>query len=137
MPRACAMMSPIGQSLSSRRYSTAKSASTKCVIGSTGSPDRIDDRTPNRCCGLVSPRSANLGLGVSNLDVVWQLCSESSIEVGRVTVHCPRHGVKLEHIDPALSALDLRRSEEHTYEIQSLIRTSYSVFLLKKKNNLE
>src|SRR3546814_16858007 len=108
MPLAGAMMSPIGQSLSSRRYSTAKSASTKCVIGSTGSPDRIDDRTPNRCCGLVSPRSANLGLGVSNLDVVWQLCNESSIEVGRVTVHCPRHGVKLEHIDPALSALDIR-----------------------------
>src|SRR3546814_2712859 len=100
MPRACAMMSPIGQSLSSRRYSTAKSASTKCVIGSTGSPDRIDDRTPNRCCGLVSPRSANLGLGVSNLDVVWQLC----------------------------------RSEEHTSELQSLMRISYAVFCLKKKN---
>src|SRR3546814_10956028 len=105
MPRACAMMSPIGQSLSSRRYSTAKSASTKCVIGSTGSPDRIDDRTPNRCCGLVSPRSSNLGLRVSNLDVVWQLCNTSSIEVGRLTVLFTRLGVMLAHLDPPLPAL--------------------------------
>src|SRR3546814_8835308 len=27
-----------------------------------------------------------------------------------------------------------RRSEEHTYEIQSLMRSSYAVFCLKKKN---
>src|SRR3546814_7764559 len=29
------------------------------------------------------------------------------------------------------------RSEEHTSELQSLMRTSYSVFCLKKKNNTE
>src|SRR3546814_2228284 len=28
----------------------------------------------------------------------------------------------------------LRRSEEHTYELQSLMRISYAVFCLKKKN---
>src|SRR3546814_1693449 len=27
------------------------------------------------------------------------------------------------------------RSEEHTYELQSLMRTSYAVFCMKKKNN--
>src|SRR3546814_9700120 len=27
------------------------------------------------------------------------------------------------------------RSDEHTYELQSLMRTSYAVFSLKKKNN--
>src|SRR3546814_4229154 len=30
----------------------------------------------------------------------------------------------------------LRRSEEHTSELQSLMRISYAVFCLKKKNNL-
>src|SRR3546814_6305694 len=30
-----------------------------------------------------------------------------------------------------------RRSEEHTSELQSLMRTSYAVFCLKKKNNTE
>src|SRR3546814_1288559 len=31
--------------------------------------------------------------------------------------------------------LDLGRSEEHTSELQSLMRSSYAVFCLKKKNN--
>src|SRR3546814_3539314 len=33
------------------------------------------------------------------------------------------------------SSLFLRRSEEHTSELQSLMRISYAVFCLKKKNN--
>src|SRR3546814_10206930 len=35
----------------------------------------------------------------------------------------------------ALSALDELRSEEHTSELQSLMRISYAVFCSKKKNN--
>src|SRR3546814_7724368 len=31
-------------------------------------------------------------------------------------------------------AMDVHRSEEHTSELQSLMRTSYAVFCLKKKN---
>src|SRR3546814_6690356 len=34
----------------------------------------------------------------------------------------------------AASVLVLRRSEEHTSELQSLMRISYAVFCLKKKN---
>src|SRR3546814_2125647 len=34
---------------------------------------------------------------------------------------------------PATPALDLPRSEEHTSELQSLMRISYAVFCLKKK----
>src|SRR3546814_2946724 len=32
------------------------------------------------------------------------------------------------------NGVDLRRSEEHTSELQSLMRISYAVFCLKKKN---
>src|SRR3546814_2145746 len=42
----------------------------------------------------------------------------------------------IEHVDPALDAADDvvgLRSAEHTSELQSLIRISYSVFCLKKK----
>src|SRR3546814_9736234 len=35
----------------------------------------------------------------------------------------------------ALGRAQVRRSEEHTSELQSLMRTSYAVFCLKKKNN--
>src|SRR3546814_9832670 len=34
-----------------------------------------------------------------------------------------------------LRDIDAARSEEHTSELQSLMRTSYAVFFLKKKNN--
>src|SRR3546814_7249310 len=45
--------------------------------------------------------------------------------------HDPRHVAGLA---PALVAADVR-SEEHTSELQSLIRISYAVFCLEKKKN--
>src|SRR3546814_3524305 len=36
---------------------------------------------------------------------------------------------------PAICRHGNHRSEEHTSELQSLMRTSYAVFCLKKKNN--
>src|SRR3546814_2406354 len=44
--------------------------------------------------------------------------------------HQPPHAVI-----PSTSALETR-SEEHTSELQSLMRTSYAVFCLKKKNSI-
>src|SRR3546814_9182510 len=38
-------------------------------------------------------------------------------------------------VDIALRIFDRIRSEEHTSELQSLMRISYAVFCLKKKNN--
>src|SRR3546814_4620286 len=48
--------------------------------------------------------------------------------------------LRIEDGEMSLAARELRelerqRSEEHTSEIQSLMRTSYAVFCLKKKNN--
>src|SRR3546814_2370438 len=39
----------------------------------------------------------------------------------------------LRRADAAIRALPTRRSEEHTSELQSLMRISYAVFCLKKK----
>src|SRR3546814_9408224 len=40
-------------------------------------------------------------------------------------------------VDPAqFDELERRRSEEHTSELQSLMRTSYAVFCLKKKTTI-
>src|SRR3546814_6445766 len=38
--------------------------------------------------------------------------------------------------NPAASARGIQRSEEHTSELQSLMRISYAVFCLKKKNTI-
>src|SRR3546814_5970005 len=46
-----------------------------------------------------------------------------------------RSGVEAQNSSPCSCSMDLLfRSEEHTSEIQSLMRTSYAVFCLKKKN---
>src|SRR3546814_7446871 len=41
-------------------------------------------------------------------------------------------GLALSH---AIQSAQFQRSEEHTSELQSLMRISYAVFCLKKKNN--
>src|SRR3546814_3752931 len=43
-------------------------------------------------------------------------------------------GFVLEAVPAGITALSLCRSEEHTSELQSLMRISYAVFCLKKKN---
>src|SRR3546814_2279403 len=47
----------------------------------------------------------------------------------------PVFGILLSPIIAA-GAMALSRSEEHTSELQSLMRISYAVFCLKKKNNI-
>src|SRR3546814_4893788 len=39
-----------------------------------------------------------------------------------------------QYADAARKAVEIKRSEEHTSELQSLMRISYAVFCLKKKN---
>src|SRR3546814_1100023 len=45
------------------------------------------------------------------------------------------HATQLLGREPAAPPLELARSEEHTSELQSLMRTSNAVFCVKKKNN--
>src|SRR3546814_10566897 len=44
-------------------------------------------------------------------------------------------GGELSHSVPVYAVLDLNRSEEHTSELQSLMRISYDVFCSTKKKN--
>src|SRR3546814_10486253 len=44
-------------------------------------------------------------------------------------------GIKCEPYE--ILTVDLERSEEHTSELQSLMRISYAVFCLKKKKNIQ
>src|SRR3546814_6980403 len=48
-----------------------------------------------------------------------------------------RNGMTVEMRDALCEALQLARSEEHTSELQSLMRISYAVFCLKKKKHQE
>src|SRR3546814_8903851 len=45
--------------------------------------------------------------------------------------------IEIEHQPLKLTHAQTRRSEEHTSELQSLMRTSYAVFCLKNKTNID
>src|SRR3546814_7671064 len=45
----------------------------------------------------------------------------------------PQHGVRGDLQDNMMESPDFTKSEEHTSELQSLMRISYAVFCLKKK----
>src|SRR3546814_4068761 len=47
------------------------------------------------------------------------------------------HDAGIRRINVSLDSLDRDRSEEHTSELQSLMRISYAVFCLKKKKKLK
>src|SRR3546814_3065306 len=64
--------------------------------------------------------------------MLFELCRKSG--VGQVLVHSTYFVYGASAFNPAL--LDEDRSEEHTSELQSLMRISYAVFCLKKKNNI-
>src|SRR3546814_7825887 len=51
-----------------------------------------------------------------------------------VAQHLAGRGAGVERI-AAVAAVERTRSEEHTSELQSLMRSSYAVFCLKKKKN--
>src|SRR3546814_6130778 len=54
---------------------------------------------------------------------------------GAIVVTARRREERLADVPTAASVIDITRSEEHTSELQSLMRTSYAVFCLKKKKN--
>src|SRR3546814_4301641 len=64
------------------------------------------------------------GLADNTIVVLW----------GDHGYHLGDHGIWTKHTNME-QATHIPRSEEHTSELQSLMRISYAVFCLKKKNN--
>src|SRR3546814_9209972 len=57
--------------------------------------------------------------------------------VGKAVMAAGQPGILIDHGGEIIGELGISalRSEEHTSELQSLMRKSYAVFCLKKKNN--
>src|SRR3546814_3981526 len=76
-----------------------------------------------RCC-------VNIGFGFRSSPKLLRFSSKPPHPKGwRLFVYCHYNAVNL-HLQVLT---ELRRSEEHTSELQSLMRISYAVFCLKKK----
>src|SRR3546814_1375310 len=54
----------------------------------------------------------------------------------RICARCTTATVRPASLRPTMRAPDATRSEEHTSELQSLMRISYAVFCLKKKKTV-
>src|SRR3546814_4760172 len=89
-----------------------------------------------------APLSAAMRLGV-NVDHVATLRQARGtvypdpVEAGRIALAAGATSitVHLREDRRHIQDRDVARSEEHTSELQSLMRISYAVFCLKKKNN--
>src|SRR3546814_6527206 len=101
-------------------------------------PERIGEngnlgilgRNGNRCWNRGRLAGSERPIGSSEvLDGVAQ-CAHESLDAGRNTIASPDS----QRFDLVVHALQ-GRSEEHTSELQSLMRISYAVFCLKKKKN--
>src|SRR3546814_4515823 len=67
---------------------------------------------------------------------LWPLIVTNSPETRPLTVGLSIFGAPESGVDiSVISAATMMRSEEHTSELQSLMRNSYAVFRLKKKTN--
>src|SRR3546814_6499195 len=73
------------------------------------------------------------GLGEIEAAAVDRLAARGDIAVVEMRVMQHQHGMDQEPRADHAGAAD-HRSEEHTSELQSLMRNSYAVFCLKKKN---
>src|SRR3546814_7885936 len=74
---------------------------------------------------LVAERAQHLGLGADETNADFGAGFGESGVFGQETVT---------RLDRIHASFDCNRSEEHTSELQSLMRISYAVFCLKKKN---
>src|SRR3546814_3314480 len=77
----------------------------------------------------VAVREETVMAGMSCGEVsllAWEILSRGAVDF--VTIGD-------EGVAPAMRLMASGRSEEHTSELQSLMRISYAVFCLKKKNN--
>src|SRR3546814_2606843 len=102
-----------------RRCRGSRGLSVRCGCGAIGSR-----RQPRILLGLTMQCEAQ----ITKADAEHQL--------GRVLVSDRQHcsALRLSLLTLVILVVDtLRRSEEHTSELQSLMRISYAVFCLKKK----
>src|SRR3546814_7769354 len=96
----------------------------------------------NRVTGALTAigvRNVDLSFGVmtdeQRAKVRETLHGDPSASAGSQQSHGHAEGRAIPFADPSSTTrvLLIARSEEHTSELQSLMRTSYSVFCLKKK----
>src|SRR3546814_9916262 len=114
------------------RFGVARGARPETLAGLSGLGDLV------LTCSSQSSRNFSLGFGLGRGESAAVLMADrKTVAEGAFTAPVLREaahtaGVEMPIVDAVCDLLD--RSEEHTSELQSLMRSSYAVFCLKKKN---
>src|SRR3546814_6000003 len=86
---------------------------------------------------MSAPASSGAGRSLARISQTIAVVTEATLPTGQERRE-ERIGKTVERLDAACRksrpALRVARSEEHTSELQSLMRISYAVFCLKKKS---
>src|SRR3546814_7683602 len=116
-------------------------ASLRAVSSSTRCSDKTLWKSCHKCPGDMVSKSASscwmrwtsrVSIASHRLRSAATMPSSSVIRVLSGAVNVVRRNAHVA-AHPAANAIARRRSEEHTSELQSLMRISYAVFCLKKK----
>src|SRR3546814_10875345 len=101
--------------------------------GSTFANPPIEESGGHKAWQLIDAAGCR-GLVVGDAQVSEQHCTLLINRGAATAADLETLGETVRERVRASSGISLRRSEEHTSELQSLMRTSYAVFCLKKKN---
>src|SRR3546814_5461198 len=95
----------------------------------------------NRLYAVLMAKIAYIGLGIMGAPMAGHLVRAGhdvtvfNRSMAKTRAWVEKHGGEAA-VSPAQAAQEADRSEEHTSELQSLMRISYAVFCLKKKKNI-
>src|SRR3546814_4160725 len=81
---------------------------------------------------IVSPLLPDTQLAYDGITALWYDSLDDALNMGKDPAH-RKYNIPDEPLFVDMDGLKFTRSEEHTSELQSLMRTSYAVFCLKKK----
>src|SRR3546814_6184987 len=121
-------------STSSASASARVQGSVSFQLSDITCPVDIDHRAGHRCRRLEREIACGVGDFLGRGDAAERDVGEQFVAAAAFQI-VPGHARHREAGADRESKHVLARSEEHTSELQSLMRISYAVFCLKKKNN--
>src|SRR3546814_1277699 len=91
---------------------------------------------PDRACGLCFAQVSADGLPCNEVRIACDRIAGNLDELRKPhVIELRRAQTEVAQAVGQVGIIGIERSEEHTSELQSLMRISYAVFCLKKKNN--
>src|SRR3546814_2767253 len=118
---------PVQQSTRAQVVDVGERAEEEQTLDAAGEADQVEQEPAALLARLDAPEVLH---AVDPLEAELGLAPDRRAVLGRG--ECPGAFVRVRQVGVEQGQVELHRSEEHTSELQSLMRNSYAVFCLKK-----